>query len=554
LSLLAVTAGAIAGLPSSFDLRDVGPNHDNYVTPVKNQRDGTCWTYGSLAVMESNLLITGRWDDYFSAGLEVNDVPNLNEYHLDWWNGFNWHNNGDTTPAQQDGNGLETHMGGDYKVAAAYVTRGEGAVSKNDEPGEHDDQWFYTPPDRTLGNNRYYARDIVWQTVGTSGVVDPVKMAAVKTTIMEHGAVGTSMLWSGEYYVAGQHYQPRSDTRDPNHSVTIIGWDDNIDMFGTPKSGAWLAKNSWGSGWNPVNEGYLWISYHDKHAGYHPEMGAVSFQNVERNTYRNIYSHDLHGWRDTLSNVSIAMNAFTAEGDESLRAVSFYTAVDNVTYYLAVFDTFSHGMTSGQLASKSDSISVKGYHTVDLDSLIDLTPVDDFYVMVVLSDGGHAIDRTSSIPVLLGAPAVTDGTIVSAAAPGESYYMDFSNGWPLWADLHDRYIYGADVGRDVTGSANFCIKALTVLPGDADGNGTVDRRDLEILRRTFGSEIDPRADFNNDGIVDIADFALLRGNFGITPPSPSPGGEFAAVTTPEPASLVLIAAGIPLLLKRKRRN
>jgi hypothetical protein len=69
------------------------------------------------------------------------------------------------------------------------------------------------------------------------------------------------------------------------------------------------------------------------------------------------------------------------------------------------------------------------------------------------------------------------------------------------------------------------------VPGDTDGNGTVDLEDLNNVRNNFGGT--GLGDTNSDGLVDLEDLNAVRNNFGS-------GGS----PVPEPGAFALLAIGL----------
>ncbi len=228
--------------------------------------------------------------------------------------------------------------------------------------------------------------------------LDPRGMEAVKRELHDHGRAVTA-----ECNVSKNVNQETWAAFTPNdgganHVVTIVGWDDSYskDNFANDTGklpdgdGAWLVKNSWGSGtesfpngqvspWgileNGSHTGYCWISYYDSTLG---DMESFDF---DVNSYgsNSEYYIDQYDYmpaaytelRSSESPISSA-NIFTAQGDMALRTLGAATCKPNstVTYQVYLLDDEAKTPTDPEhstlVYSLDDPYQFGGYHRVTL--------------------------------------------------------------------------------------------------------------------------------------------------------------------------------------------
>jgi autotransporter-associated beta strand protein len=112
-------------------------------------------------------------------------------------------------------------------------------------------------------------------------------------------------------------------------------------------------------------------------------------------------------------------------------------------------------------------------------------------------------------------------------------------GWPI-----------AKIGKDESGATKR-IYLKFGQPGDTNNDGVVDAADYLAVKQNLGlgsGATLAQGNVDDDGDVDWDDLQIVMTNFG-------GGAGTTPATTPEPATLfVMMAAGLPALLKRRRRR
>jgi hypothetical protein len=109
---------------------------------------------------------------------------------------------------------------------------------------------------------------------------------------------------------------------------------------------------------------------------------------------------------------------------------------------------------------------------------------------------------------------------------------------------------------NLPGQANYKLTSLLPSPppslksrGDYNNDGVVDGADYAIWRKTIGSTTNLQADGNGSLNIDAADYIHWRNNFGAPPGS----GSDLSAAIPEPGTTMLMLVGLATLWVFKRR-
>ena len=456
--------------PEAYDMREQG-----YITSVKLQNPfGSCWAFAAIAAAESSILSSGLAAE---DGLDATTL-NLSERHLSIFTSTPVRDKS----SSQYGEGFKEEgisasqklqRGGYSFLASNVFASGAGPVLEADDPDliyqgrngiidyryfegalqaycfSADDDWDIPYEKR---NTKSYTlkesyvlptpAEIIIEDV-TKGVdyweysYNEAATAAIKKQLLAGRAV--------EIGFQADQASPNQDEVEPlmlsdqwahygtymgfaNHAVTIVGWDDRypkenfLEGNQPPENGAWLVKNSWGSGeeefpnkaagnWgllqgqdkypyeatSDIHTGYFWLSYYDRSLSL-PE--AVEFEQTDEDMIMDAYDYmGAHSLNATeYEEESKMANMFRASFSEKVMQIAFQTTHPNTTVKWQVYllegdeDDPDGGILK---AEGEETYEFGGFHKVDLGE--DAFPVacGQYYSIVItemLADGRYTVN------------------------------------------------------------------------------------------------------------------------------------------------------------------
>ena len=399
-------------IPSTYNSVDEG-----FVTSIKNQNPyGNCWAYAACSVAESYLI---------KKGMASSDID-LSEAHLNY---YMYHNKGDkyeNTDNDQTnviGKYSFTDVGADPRMLQLAMSN-FGLASETIYPiskittmqGSKEDQ-----------NNTQYVMTnsnlLCQQAKGNESII--------KQAILDNGSVLACYYDTSTAYKNSNYYNS-NEVNSFNHVISIVGWDDsyaanNFDNKPT-RNGAWLIKNSWGTGFG--NQGYFWMSY-DEYS-----LGSVYSYEFKNKDEENIYQYDgtNNALRYTLSsNTSTYANEFLVKRtNEELNAVSVGSATSNIPYKLEIYTNLTdiNNPTSGNCeVNQNGIIENDGINYIKLSKGISLK--DNTYYSIVFTLFGTNENNAS---IMLD--ATLKGTDIEFIADTSNEYC-FIKSYNTWGKLSD---------------------------------------------------------------------------------------------------------------------
>ena len=365
--------GSMESLPSAYDMRD-----DYSISPVRDQTGfGTCWAHSAIASAEASIIDA------------VPDID-LSEFHTAYYPYYgddHMKNDADTVKKLLD-------SGGNTYMTTNIWSQWIGPVLESRLPYRYTE--FFSDADDVADMQKmsdYHFKNAYLFDYDRKRTNESQVNNLIKQYVYEGKPVDVAFCHTAE---EGYNYKNNCvySTKRPrfaNHSVAIVGWDDNFsaDNFNIKPEcdGAWLVRNSWGSLYG--DNGYMWISYDDRSLN---EFAV--FELSDKDDCTVMYSHDtfvinqaISAFDDEETNEpSYIANVFENDSYTDIEAVSAYIASSGTDYEITVYTGLSDisDPCSGKASSvTSGTADMSGYVTIELDEKVPLSEYDGHFGVVM---------------------------------------------------------------------------------------------------------------------------------------------------------------------------
>lgn len=433
-------------------LEKYDPRKLNLMTSVKDQGNlDICWSFASLGTLESYLAL--KRDEYYD----------FSEEHLRWWGtadeeGYGWHR--------------ESYKGGYDQIALGYFTAWAGPKFESDIPLQYS-KLASKPSNMNEAETAFNVSSIIYLKKDKE---------TIKNAVLNYGGVYTGYFHSALYYdkVKGTYCYP-GERNAANHSIIIVGWDDNYPKenfrvnSNIKNNGAWLVKSSWGTIGN--EGGYIWISYEDStllDESYNTNY-AIMEAEASSNKYK-LYQHDEEG-----ADYTFKLN----KEDKTLETNLYGANLFDFTEDYNILDSIVF-----QTTNKGANYDL--YYIPLKDDVPDIENKITLYSGVVPYSGYIKTDVNSFVlPKGKGLVGVHIDNSVNnkAASIGCQESLVYTSGEYLYkakANLGESYIFNEDSVEDLnlfdeTEPRNFTIKAITKKSNDSSiSQGTIGEKVIEF--------------------------------------------------------------------------
>ena len=459
--------------PARVDLRNF--NGKNYVTPVKRQIYGDCWTFSLAGSAEIAYLVAN--DLGVPAGEENKNV-NFSEKYIAWYlyhgitkddfakgkvrasqvgEGF------DCTGPDADNPNAVFFFGGEFIHNANLFGSGFGPVDESvtvndDKPYQYTSvaslNWtlpvnaaYRNAPAAAFLRESRYLQSPASRDKDGKYAFDEEALNTIKAELcMGHGV---SLAYNASLSAVNvknlSAYYGGDEPAD--HAVTVVGYDDNFPKENFSKgtedaspegNGALIIKNSWGvSGKDGVDDGYVYLSYYDRSI-----VSVLSFvfdrTDTLKSTAFNYDQYDLlmtewYATADYEAETKMA-NVFDAEEDENLYQISYITCFPDANVSYAIYKGVEDGNPSSGtlLESGTNPHSFAGSHKIDLKSVYPLKKGEKYAVVLTVTrtQGDNGTVYTELFPYTT---EICGTKVQGIVNKGESYL--FADG--KWSDMAD---------------------------------------------------------------------------------------------------------------------